>query len=198
MTIKSLLAGAALLLGTSASNAGVVYEWVTVQNSMQVSSIRMRIEIEEALVRGGSFSLGIDPGVPDIPKTGLVRFDFFDSSASPLPYGWNPTDYGYLYMDLAFVHNNFLLVGSIRANDFTTRIDTGSTSWNNPDPYLWTINQLVGDGVLGCSFEPQGFCKGGTGYFRQVPEPASLGLFAIAALALTAARRRTPRRSAVS
>lgn len=188
MSVKSLLATAVLLLASTASHAGVVYEWVTVSNNMPINNPRMRIELEEGAVRNGSFSLNVGPETPTIPNTGLVSFRYSEMSLSP--GHWNPTAFGYLSMNLSFVDNNFFMTGSIRVSDFGTRLHASSDMSGSQDNRLWTIHNTDGDSLIPCYSEPNRFCEGATGYFRQVPEPAPFALLGLGALTAFAARRK--------
>lgn len=188
MNLKSTIATAVLAFTSVSSQAGVVYEWVEVENNMPIGPVYMRIEIAEQVVRSGSFTLAVDPGESSIPKTGLISFWYRHMYAAP--GSWIPADVGYLYMDLQFVHNNFFMTGSIRGQDWMVRMHASSGTFENPDPLLWRINNTDHDPGTPCYLEPNGFCEGATGYFRQVPEPASAALFGLGMVGVVAARRR--------
>lgn len=187
MKLKSLTAAASLMFASAASQAGVVYEWVEVENNMPVGPISMRIEIADSVVRSGSFHLAVNPGDATIPNTGLVSFSHHITTASPT--SWIPGQYGYLYMDLSFVSNNFFMTGSIRMHDWMLRLNTSSSIPGSDDPLLWRIHDTDWGNATPCYKETHGTCEGATGYFRQVPEPASVALLSLGLIGALAARR---------
>lgn len=187
MQLKRTIAALGLAVASTASHAGVLYQWVSVKNDMPMRDPFIQIEIEESVVRSGSFQLNLPMGTQTIPNTGLHRFRYLDTYA---PDAWFPTQYGYLNINLHFVENNFYAIGSISYMDFSSQLST-STASAGADALLWTIHMTKGDSILGCDFyTTEKYCSGATGYFRQVPEPASITLLGAGALAVLATRRR--------
>ena len=190
MNVKSFLTGAALLFASSTGHAGVVYEWVTIDNNMPIN-VTMRMEFEEAAVRKGSFNLSLEPGKQAVGDDGLISFSFKDLMHLTPEYSF-PDDIGYFNMSLSFVHNNFFLTGTVRGADFGTRVNASSIGFGmNQDPRVFTIYDTNSDGLYPCYFEPNGACAGATGYLRQVPEPASIALLGLGAFGAFVARRKS-------
>ncbi|WP_159696092.1 PEP-CTERM sorting domain-containing protein [Massilia sp. 9I] len=192
MKLQSIIVAASLMLASNITHAGVIYRWVEVENKMPVGPIYMQIEIAESVVRSGSFSLAVNPGETVIPNTGLVSFSYQMLGASPTL--WMSTPISYLYIDLQFTNNNFFAVGSIRAQDWMARVHTSSGIPGAP--LLWRINNTDWDMAAPCYSEPNGYCEGATGYFRQVPEPAHFALLSLGAFGALAARRRVTKHKA--
>lgn len=187
MFLKRAVAAAGLLAASAACQAGVVYEWVTVTNGMPMPDPVIRFEIAQGVVRSGSFQLTVPIGETTIPKTGLEMF-FYEQTN--VPHSWFPTEAGYMDIHLSFVHNNFFAVGWISYMDFSSLLMTGSHV-DPADNRLWRIEKALGDNILGCNiYTVENYCSGATGYFRQVPEPASITLLGVGVLAAFASRRR--------
>lgn len=194
MRLKSLFAAAAFFLASSAAYAGIVYEWVRVNNKGP-EGVTMRFEFKEAVVKSGSFTMDYSAttGQP-IPDDGLINFSFgvFGPLMSGEP-GWVMWDGSYLKMNFNFTHNGRFLAGGIEASDFlNTRVK--ATTGLSANPLLFTIYDTSSDGIAECGSEMEGPCEGATGFLRQVPEPASIALIGLGAVgALTARRRRAQR-----
>lgn len=189
MKLNSLIFAATLLLTSASSHAGVVYEWVIV-NDHTPNRVQMRLEFKESVVASGRFSLNYDATTGQaLPDSGLVSFSFgslFNATPGyPFPYGL-----GYLRMDIGFDQNNFYLTGSISALDLHTRLNASTSVVPNQDERLFTIYDTNSDGLPYCYGEPNKSCSGATGYFRQVPEPGSIAILGLGALAAIGARRK--------
>lgn len=193
MKVKSFVAAAGLSLAAASSHAGVVYEWVIV-NDHAPQRVAMRLEFKESTIAKGSFGLDYDASTGQaLPDSGLISFSF-GNLFHATPGTTFPYELGYLRMSLGFTQNNFYLTGSINALDLHTRLNASTGFSPNQDERLFTFYNTDSDGLPYCYWEPNRSCSGATGYFRQVPEPGSLAILGLGALGVFLARRRKPTR----
>jgi len=189
MKFKSVIVAVGLMLASAASQAHVAYEWVAIDNNSLPINFTARIEFDNGAVEKGSFNLRLEPGKAPVGDDGFILF----SSTGEMRIGPNysfPGGVGYLDINLSFVENNRFLTGSIRASNFSERVNLSSFYGSNPDPRVFTLYDTAGDGMLGCGYTPSGVCEGATGYFRLVSEPGSVALLGLGLAGALVARRR--------
>ncbi len=187
-TLRALSLCAALMAPACAS-ANVIYEWRTFSTSSTIYSVTGFIELTDAAAASGAVAYefkdpcGGDPlcnyGDPTSP---IVRFSFMVNDY--------PID-----IDL-HAGTGFIAGGASGMFDAAFTVTPGALGnmqlyVNDSRSHVWLDGWVVADANSDidnlCGFG----CSGATGgFFRDVPEPASLGLAGAALLALAGVRRR--------
>ena len=199
MNLKSCFAALALSCASLCSQAGVLYEWRAL-DAETPRGITLQLEFDEALVASGAFSLVVEQdGFPDepFPSSQLFNLRYVIPGTNGPRYLSYSSETGFssglglLDIDLRFEAGGYLS-GHILANDSEKHIELASMG------RLFTVLDANSDeGMDGAGCEWAQACAGATGQIRRadVPEPATLALFAAGLLAATL-RRGTARQSA--
>lgn len=199
MSIKSSLAAASLCLLPLCSQAGIMYQW-TATNNATPWGITLDMEFDKRTVKSGQFKLDLYYDLWDghgtVPKQGILGLRYsFPGLGSTMTYSSTNQGFsfgrGYLQLDLQFVDGGYL-TGSIYANDSNSHIYMTSVgnSFQVKD-----ANSDQGMPGAGCGWQeiPPMPCAGATGFIRRVnkvPEPGSVAVLILGAIALAGTRRR--------
>lgn len=193
--MKKLIACAIAALSFHAnSQANVVYEWQG-NNDATPYNITMRMEFSEAAFDAGRLSLRMRENDFD-PESGLVNF-YYKAPGKPRPITYSTREHAFgegdlLEMDIVFL-DDLTLSGSFKAFNFESHIFMESAS------NLFTVTYANSDATMidaGCA--PWSNCAGGTGVFRQVPEPGSIALVGLGLLGLARHARSKRKKAAVA
>jgi hypothetical protein len=210
MNIKSWLAAASFCLLPLTANAGVIYEWQAL-NDQTPQGITLQLEFDQSTVNSGAFSFNLrDFEIGERPAGGLLslRYEFAPINGDGLMTYTNKDGfdgdpdgmYGLLEMDLRFEAGGFLS-GFIYANDIEQHFGMAS------DGNIFTVFTADSDGGMeSCGWLTEVECGGAAGYLRradmaspgnevpdsgtEVPEPGTLALLGLGALAASRGRRR--------
>jgi len=191
--MKKLIACAIAALSFHAnSQANVVYEWQG-NNDATPYNIKMRMEFSDGAFDAGRLTLKMRENDFD-PEAGLVNF-YYKAPGKPRPITY-ARDHAFgegdlLEMDIVFL-DDLTLSGSFKAFNFESHIFMASA--NN----LFTVTYANSDATMidaGCA--PSSNCAGGTGVFRQVPEPGSTALMSLGLLGVARHARSKRKKGAV-
>jgi hypothetical protein len=193
--MKKLIACAIAALSFHAnSQANVVYEWQG-NNDATPYNITMRMEFSDAAVEAGRLSLKMREHDFD-PQAGLVNFYYkAPGKAQPITYATRERAFAegdLLEMDIVFL-DDLTLAGGFKAINVESHIFMESVS------NLFTVTYANSDATMidaGCT--PWNNCAGGTGVFRQVPEPGSMALVGLGLLGLARHARSKRKKAAVA
>lgn len=192
--MKKLIACAIAAMSFHASSrANVVYEWHG-NNDATPYNITMRMEFSDAAYDAGRLTLKMREHDFDA-DAGLVNF-YYKAPGKPRPITYDrDRTFGegdLLEMDIVFL-DDLTLSGSFKAFNFESHIFMESA--NN----LFTVTYANSDATMidaGCA--PWSNCAGGTGVFRQVPEPGSIALMGLGLLGLARHARSKRKKATVA
>ena len=184
--MKAFLAILGLLcaLTPGICSASITYEWKTVKQGYPDNFI-VSLEFDEATVASGSYSLTLNRGDRQADSdTGLISMRVRNFSLLPRI---NPIDgeESFLNIHVSFLSDGFL-TGSFSGLSYDTefRLSTGL------DERTFTVNRYGSDALGINCFLSADECNSTTGQIRRIPEPASLFLFGVGAIAALGMRRR--------
>ena len=197
MNLTSCIAALGLCLLPLCSQAGIIYEWRSLNNETP-RDISLALEFDEATVRSGAFSFAISQDYDfseDQPAGGLLGLRYsFPDAYEPMSYsaqGGFGSRFGMIEMDLRFEQGGFLS-GYIYANDSHHHVEMLSTG---PVFTIFGADSDEGMPSSGCGWTVGIDCSGATGRIRStdIPEPGSLALLGAGLLAAAALRRKAAR-----
>ena len=199
MNLKSCVAALSLCLLPLVSQAGVIYEWRSLNNETP-RGITLQLEFDQRTTNSGAFSFMIDEENAfegKRPDTGLLglRYSFpdhpgYQAMAYSAAEGFG-NGLGKLTMEVRFEKSGFLS-GYIYANNAQHHFTMDSTG------SVFTIldaNSDQGMPSAGCGWTVDIDCTGASGQIRRadIPEPGSLALMGLGLFAAAAMRRKAAR-----
>lgn len=207
MNLKSCLAALSLCLLPLASQAGVIYEWRSLNNETP-RGITLQLEFDSSTIDSGAFSFSMNQEYyfDEQPAgTGLLGLRYsFPGAYESMTYSWESgfeNGLGSLDIDISFEHGGYLS-GYIYANNAQHHFMMASTG------QVFTILDANSDqGMPGadCGWTIGVDCTGASGEIRrtenrltgtrltEIPEPGSLALMGIGLLAAARMRRKAAR-----
>jgi hypothetical protein len=205
MYFKSCIAALSLCLLPLASQAGVVYEWQTL-NDETPRGITLQLEFDQTTIDSGTFSFAMNQDYfeDQSSDTGLLGLRYsFPGAAQSMRYSWKDgfeNGLGMLDLQLRFEAGGFLS-GTISANNSQHHFMMTSTG------NIFTVldaNSDQGMPFADCGWTVGIDCVGASGHIQrtaasvaplliEVPEPGSLALFGAGLLAAAGLRRRVAR-----
>lgn len=197
MNFKSCVTALCLCLLPLVSQAGVIYEWRSLNNETP-KGITLQLEFDQTTVDSGAFSFAMNQDYyleEDNPGSGLLglRYSFPDASETMIYSRENGFEngLGMLDLELTFEKGGFLS-GYISANNTQHHFTMSSTG------RLFTVldaNSDEGMPSAECGWTVGVDCAGASGQIRRtdIPEPGSLALLGAGLLAAAGMRRKTAR-----
>jgi hypothetical protein len=181
MNIKTLVAATALCVTSLSTQAGVVYEWQSV-NSANPTPFKLHIEFDDDVVRSESISETIWGTGMVNPTSSLISLEvgpFYYAPRTRPMFIWEDVE-----LSLTFGSDGLL---------------RGRMALTNSQGHLWLASQ--GDiftvtaadndsSTFHCPIDAPHPCFGAAGVIRQVPEPGSLSLIGLGIAVFAGLRRR--------
>lgn len=195
MNLKSCVAALSLCLLPLASQAGLIYEWRSL-NHETPRGITLQLEFDQGTVDSGAFSFVFHQDYfEEQPDTGLLGLRYsFPGASEAMAYSWKngfENGLGMLELELSFEKGGFLS-GYISANNAQHHFVMASTG------RLFTVldaNSDEGMPAADCGWTVGIDCTGASGHIKStdstdVPEPGSLALLGAGLLAAAGLRRK--------